>query len=119
MTEAVVCSIGLMDRTTLMLERMMENRQPDRGPEDYDADAASLRDLIKQTVRASVEIQGGYHEGGGGAWKDKALITLGLAFIVGGILMFRELGQVETKVDSLQAQVTELKSIVTPRYRGG
>src|SRR5882724_8073548 len=80
------CFIGsLEDRTQALLEQFMESRRLDP---DYnsrqDEDQESLRNLIKQTLRASVEIQGGYHEGGdGNKWLVPVLTALTIAFILG------------------------------------
>ncbi len=107
-------SIG--DRTEAILDRMMENRRP--SP-DYDVrgeeDRESLKDLIKQTLRASVEIHGGYNEGGGGSWKDKIIWVMGslaVSGVIGAVLMYGKMSAFEVKLDSLQAQMTEVKQII-------
>lgn len=115
------CSTILLDRTRLMLDRILETRQPDRGPPDYDADTQSLRDLIKQTVRASVEIQGGYHEGGGGEGNKAlmpVLVALTVSFILGGIGLTVTVFQLKQEVADMKLQVDHVEKIVEPRYRG-
>jgi hypothetical protein len=114
-------SIG--DRTEAILERMMENRRPPSP--DYDArgeeDRESLKDLIKQTLRASVEIQGGYHEDGGNQWSKwlvPGIVTLIVMGIGGGIAMYGQLSALTQRVENLQAQVDRVEKIVEPRYRG-
>jgi len=124
MIGASTCSIGsLEDRTEALLDQLMENRRldPDYNPRQ-DEDQESLRNLIKQTLRASVEIQGGYHEGGGdswGKWIIPGLVTLMVMGIGGAIVMYGKLSALTQKVESLQDQVNRIEKIVEPRYRGG
>lgn len=110
--------------------RKLESREhwTDRGPPDYEKDANDLRDLVSDAVRegarrATVEIHGGYSEGGGGKeswqkWIIPGLVTLAVMGIGGGVIMFGKMSAFEAKLDSLQTQVTEVKRIVEPRYRG-
>ncbi len=102
-----------------MLDQFLQNRGP--SP-DFAEDVESLRDLIRKTVRASVEIQGGYHEGGGNQWSKlivPGLVTLIVMGIGGGIAMYGQLSALTQKVANLQAQMDDLKRMVEPRYRGG
>jgi hypothetical protein len=110
-----------------VLKRFQESMKhwSDRGPEDYEKNESDLRNLLASAVRegarrANVEIHG-YNEDKGGSWKDKAVWVMGLlavAAVSGGVAMFGKLSGLEAKVDSLQTQVTEVKRIVEPRYRG-
>jgi len=116
------CFIGsLEDRTQALLEQFMESRRLDP---DYnsrqDEDQESLRNLIKQTLRASVEIQGGYHEGGdGNKWLVPVLTALTIAFILGGIALTVTVSALKQEVTDLKVQVDHMEKIVEPRYRGG
>ncbi len=99
----------------------MESRSA-RGPNpDYAEDVESLRDLIKKTVRASVEIQGDYHEGGKDPWSKwiiPGMVTLMVMGIGGTVIMYGQLSALTQKVESLQSQVNRVEKIVEPRYRG-
>lgn len=113
-------SNGLADRTRLILDQILENRS-DRGPNpDFADDVDSLRDLIKKTVRASVEIQGGYHEGGGGEskWLIPVLVALTISFILGGVGLTVTVFSLKQEVTDLRGQVEKVERIVEPRYRG-
>lgn len=101
--------------------------QTDRGPEDYEQNERDLRDLLNSAVRegarrATINIDGGYHEGGGkDSWSKyivPGIVTLVVTGIAGLILMYGKLSAFEAKLDSLQTQVNEVKKIVEPRYRG-
>lgn len=109
------------DPIKTMLARILENRS-DRGPNpDYAEDVESLRDLIKKTVRASVEIQGDYHEGGSGSWGKWMLTVLGgltVLGVVGAIVMYGQLSALREEVRGLHVQVDHVEKIVEPRYRG-
>jgi hypothetical protein len=97
----------LWARSEALVDQILESRRldPDFNPRQ-DEDEKSLKDLIRQTLRASVEIQGGYHEGGAGdpvlKWILGILATLVASSVIGGVLMFGRLSALEAKVDGLQ-----------------
>lgn len=122
------CTTGhLKSRTRDWLDLLLPNRQSDRGPVDFpdpQTDRERLEDLIRKTVRASVSISGGYHEGGNGteSWQKWILLILAslvVASVVGGVTMYGQLSALTAKVESLQVQVDRVQKLVEPRYRGG
>jgi hypothetical protein len=104
------------------VDQILESRRldPDYNPRQEE-DEKSLRDLIKQTLRASVEIQGGYHEGGSGTeskWLIPVLVSLTVAFILGGVALTVTVSALSQEVTDLKGQVEKVERIVEPRYRG-
>lgn len=122
--EEALCFVGLRDRTRALLDQILEAREPSRGPRDFPepkTDRERLEDLIRKTVRASVEITGGYHEGGQDPWVKwiiPGLVTLIVMGIGGAIVMYGQLSALTQKVENLQSQVNRVEKIVEPRYRG-
>ncbi len=112
---------GLRERARDWLGLILENRS-DRGPDpDCATDADDLRDLIRRTARqTTVEIQGGYHEGGNGVskWIMPILVTLTTAFILGGITLTVVVSALKQEVSDLKTEVNKVEKIVEPRYRG-
>lgn len=113
-------------RITGLLDRMfMGNRgpSPDFPSEPGDTEELLGRVIRREMKRATVEIKGDYHEGGGGEgqwskWIATGVVALIVAGVGGGIAMFGKLSSLEAKVESVQNQVNDVKRIVEPRYRG-
>lgn len=112
---------GLRDSTRAVLDQILSMR-PDRGPVDYpepQTDRERLEDLIKKTVRASVQISGGYHEGGSESkWLIPVLVSLTISFILGGVGLTVTVFSLKQEVTDLRGQVEKVERIVEPRYRG-
>lgn len=97
----------------------------DRGPEDYERDDQGLRDLIsraaREGARASVEIQGGYHEGGKGSspsWRNWVMTLLGALIVIGVsslVVMYGNMTAMKVRMDNFEHRMDNLERRV---YRG-
>lgn len=93
----------------------------DRGPRDYETeDQEHLRDLVRKTVRATVEIQGGYHESGNGSspsWRNWVMTMLGTLVVIGitGLIaMYANQKAMGERMDSFERRITHLELKVWP-----
>jgi hypothetical protein len=98
-----------------------------RGPSSDDPEE-QLNDLMEKVTRiaseaaarATVNVQA-YREGTGESWQ-KWILGICAASVVmgigGAIVAYGSLQAIQTKLEYLQEEVTELKKLVEPRYRG-
>src|SRR5882672_91156 len=93
-----------------VLKRFQESVKhwTDRGPSDHEEDREGLRDLVRKTVRATVEIQGSYNEGSNGSspqWRNWVLGMLGTLIVLGIaslITMYANQKTMEARMDGVE-----------------
>jgi cytochrome b subunit of formate dehydrogenase len=92
----------------------------DRGPEDHEqSDREAMRDLIRKTVRATVEI-GSYNEGGNGSspqWRSWVMTMLGTLIVIGVtglIVMYANQKAMETRMTSVEQRITNIEHKIWP-----
>lgn len=92
----------------------------DRGPDPEREDRESLRDLVRKTVRATVEIQGGYQEGGNGSspsWRNWVMGMLGTLIVLGIaslITMFANQKAMEARMNGVEQRITNIEHKIWP-----
>ena len=93
----------------------------DRGPRDYEAaDKESLRELVRNTVRATVEIQGGYQEGGNGSspqWRNWVMTMLGTLIVIGItglIVMYANQKAMSERMDGFERRISNIEHKLWP-----
>lgn len=97
-----------------------------RGP-DPDAPPVTAADLERLVQRIAREQEPGYHivnnEGGGGnkwdKWAMPGLVTLAVSGIIGNVVQSMVVAGLRQEVTDMRAELTDLKKLVEPRYRGG
>jgi hypothetical protein len=105
-----------------VLKRFQEGLKhwTDRGPDPEREDRESLRDLVKKTVRATVEIQGDYHEGGNGSspsWRNWVMGMLGTLIVLGIaslITMFANQKAMEARMNGVEQRITNIEHKIWP-----
>lgn len=91
----------------------------DRGPEDHE-DRESIRDLVRKTVRATVEIQGDYNEGGQGSspsWRNWVMTLLGSLVVIGItslVVMYANQKAMGERMDGFERRITNIEHKVWP-----
>lgn len=88
-------------------------------PRDHE-DAENLRDLVRNTVRAAIEIQGDYHEDGNGSspqWRNWVMTMLGTLIVIGItglIVMYANQKAMGERMDSFERRIAHLEQKVWP-----
>lgn len=93
----------------------------DRGPQDHEqSDREAMRDLIRKTVRATVEIQGNYNEGGNGSspqWRNWVMTMLGTLIVIGItglIVMYANQKAMEIRMNGVEVRITNIEHKIWP-----
>lgn len=114
---------GLIHDFKDAIKRLQESMKhwTDRGPRDYDtADKESLRELVRSTVRATVEIQGGYQEGGNGSspqWRNWVMTMLGTLIVIGItglIVMYANQKAMSERMDGFERRISNIEHKLWP-----
>lgn len=97
-----------------------------RDPRDQDPDyGRRLRELEGQIAEIDREQasfkMGDYHEGRGNKWEKwimPGLVTLAVTGIISNVVQSITVAALRQEVTDLKAEVTDIKKLIEPRYRG-
>lgn len=119
---------GKLEHILNHLKSFMAHWSDSRGPEEYERDnKRDLENLLANAVRegarrANIDIQGSYHEGGGGQWGKwimPGLVTLAVTGVIGNVIQYAEVASLKTAfTDFATSMERRVGNLEQRMYRG-